>query len=61
MRNNPVSPIENFLPIEEVKNCLNVILQKLMIEFWLANLSSYCSKIWFVKCFCAIDAVFLIQ
>jgi hypothetical protein len=34
MRNNPVSPIVNFLPMEEVKSCLNVIVQKLKFEFW---------------------------
>ena len=31
IRNIPVSPIVNFLPMEEVKNCLNVIVQKLNV------------------------------
>ena len=61
MRNNPVSPIVNFLPMEEVKNCLNVIVQKLNVEFWSANLRYYQSKICFVKCFYAIVTIFLIQ
>ena len=58
IRNKPVSPIVNFLPIEEVKICLKVIMQKLMVEFWKANLSYNQSKKRFVKCFYAIDTEF---
>jgi hypothetical protein len=61
MRNNPVSPIVYFLPSEEVKSCLKVIVQKLMVEFWNANLRYNHSKKRFVKCFYANDAIFLFQ
>jgi len=33
-------------------------MQKLMVEFWKANLSYKHSKNYFVKCFYAIDTVF---
>jgi flavin reductase (DIM6/NTAB) family NADH-FMN oxidoreductase RutF len=34
IRNNPVAPIINFLPIEEVKNCFQVIKRKLLNKIW---------------------------
>ena len=58
IRKIPVSPIVNFLPIEEVKSCLKVIMQKLIVEFWKANLSHNHSKKYIVTCFYVKDTVF---
>jgi hypothetical protein len=58
IRKIPVSAIVNFLPIEEVKSCLKVIMQKLIVEFWKANLRHNRSKNYFEQCFYANDTDF---